>query len=75
MMKDKTQTQEYESLLNLAAVPLAQRPQIMSGAKLFFASGWPINHFTICMAARAGSGLVPPIYEGLGSEERHFRTT
>jgi hypothetical protein len=45
------------------------------GAELCFDRGWPINHFTVGMVARAGNGLVPPVYEGLGSEERYYQTT
>jgi len=67
-------TQAYELMLEVAAVPLAERAVIMIGAEEFFDRGWPINHFTVGMAARAGKGLVPPIYEGLGSEGRYFET-
>jgi hypothetical protein len=75
-MKDITkQIREYEILVELAAVPLPQRHQAMMGAELFFNRGWPNNHFTVGMAARAGIGLVPPVYEGLGSEERYFQSS
>ena len=74
-MKDITkQTQKYERMLELAAVPLLERRQVMVGAALFFSRGGPNNHFTVGMAARAGTGLVPPVYVGLGSEERYFQT-
>jgi hypothetical protein len=69
------QMREYELMLEVAAVPLPQRHQMIAGAALFFNRGWPINHFTVSMAARAGYGLVPPVYEGLGSEERYFQST
>jgi hypothetical protein len=75
-MKDETkQTRDYELMLELAAVPLAERAQVMVGANLFFDRGWPNHHFTLGMAVRAGNGLVPPIYEGLGSEGMYFQTT
>jgi hypothetical protein len=60
-------------MLEFAKIPLAERPQVMRGADLFFSRGWPNNHFTVDMAARAGRGLVPPVYEGIGSEERYFQ--
>ena len=66
----RKRTLAYELMLDVAAVPLAERADIMLGAEQFFAHGWPINHFTVGMAARAGMGLVPLIYEGLGSEGR-----
>ena len=69
----RKRTLAYELILDVAAIPLAERAQIMLGAEQFFAHGWPINHFTVGMAARAGMGLVPPIYEGLGSEGRYFQ--
>jgi len=68
----RKRTLAYELMLEVAAVPLAERAEIMIGAEQFFDHGWPINHFTVGMAARAGMGLVPPIYEGLGSEGRYF---
>lgn len=75
-MKDITkQMREYELILNIAAAPLPQRHQVTVGAAVFFLRGWPINHFTVSMAARAGYGLVPPVYVGLGSEERYFQST
>ena len=69
------QMREYELMLELAAVPLPQRHQVILGAAVFFDRGWPNNHFTVSMAARAGDGLVPPVYEGLGSEDRYFQST
>jgi len=74
-MQSKTErTREYELLLEAAGIPVGERAQIMIGAELFFERGWPIHHFTIDMAARAGMGQVPPIYEGLGTEGRYFGT-
>jgi hypothetical protein len=61
-------------LVEAAGIPVGERAQIMIGAELFFQRGWPIHHFTIAMAARAGMGQVPPIYEGLGTEGRYFGT-
>ena len=55
----RKRTLAYELMLDVAAVPLAERAHIMLGAEQFFAHGWPINHFTVGMAARAGMGLVP----------------
>jgi hypothetical protein len=72
MEAKRKRTQAYELLLEVASVPLAERAQIMIGAELFFDQGWPINHFTVGMAARAGGGIIPPVYKGLGSEERYF---
>ena len=74
MQSKAERTREYELLLDAAGVPVRERAQIMIGAELFFERGWPIHHFTIGMAARAGMGQVPPIYEGLGSEGRYFET-
>jgi hypothetical protein len=68
------QTHAYESMLELASVPLADRHRIMRGRGVFLDRGWPNNHFTIDMAARAGTGLIPPVYEGPGSEGRYFQT-
>jgi hypothetical protein len=74
-MEGKTkQSIAYECMLEMMAVPLADRRQVMRGAELFFARGWPNNHFTVGMARRAGMGLVPPVYEGIGSEARYFQT-
>jgi hypothetical protein len=75
-MEDKAkQLQTYECMLKITAVPLAERGQILRGAELFFTRGWPNNHFTIAMAVRAARGLVPPAYEGLGSEGRYFQVS
>ena len=60
-------------MLELTYVPLAERDNAMAGAAVFFDRGWPINHFTVDMAARAGMGLVPPVYEGIGTEGRYFQ--
>jgi hypothetical protein len=68
------QSRAYECMLEITAVPPAERCQIMKGAELFFDRGWPNNHFTVDMARRAATGLVPPIYEGIGSEGRYFQT-
>jgi hypothetical protein len=74
-MEGKTkQTQAYERMLELTYVPLAERHNVMAGAAVFFDRGWPSNHFTVDMAARAGRGLVPPIYDGIGTEGRYFQT-
>jgi hypothetical protein len=62
-------------MLERTDVPLADRAQVMMGAELFFDRGWPSNHFTVGMASQAGLGLIPPVYEGLGSEGRYFLTT
>jgi len=67
------QSRAFEQMLEFTQVPLAERPQLMRGANVFFDRGWPNNHFTVGMAARAGMGLVPPVYEGLGSEGRYFQ--
>ena len=72
MQTKRKRTLAYELMLEVAAIPLAERAVIMIGAEQFFDHGWPINHFTVGMAARAGMGLVPPIYEGLGSEGHYF---
>lgn len=73
-MEDKSkQARAYELMLELTNVPLAQRHNILTGAVVFFDRGWPSNHFTVDMAARAGMGLVPPVYEGIGTEGRYFQ--
>jgi hypothetical protein len=69
------QTLDYETSLELAQIPIAARTQAMKGAALFFDRGWPSNHFTVGMASRAGMGLIPPVYDGPGSEERYFEST
>jgi hypothetical protein len=56
------QTQAFAEMLEFAQIPLAERPQVMRGVDLFFSRGWPSNHFTVGMAARAGKGLIPPVY-------------
>jgi hypothetical protein len=72
-MKDTTkQTQTYAWMLALAQTPIAERHNVIKGASVFFDRGWPSNHFTVGMAARAGMGLVPPIYNGIGSEGLYF---
>jgi hypothetical protein len=58
-------------MLDLMNIPQAERPQIMKGVDLFFDHGWPSNHFTVAMAARAGAGLTPFRYEGFVSESRY----
>jgi hypothetical protein len=73
-MEGKTkQTQAYELMLELTYVPIAERHNVMAGAAVFFDRGWPSNHFTVDMAARAGMGLVPPVYDGIGTEGRYFQ--
>jgi hypothetical protein len=73
-MESKTkQEQAYEWMLALTDVPLAQRHNVMTGAAVFFDRGWPINHFTVGMAARAAMGVIPPVYNGIGSEGRYFQ--
>jgi hypothetical protein len=74
-MEDQTrQIRAYELMLRRMEVPFAERQQIMRGAELFFLRGWPNNHFTVGMATMAGTGLIPPVYDGIGSEGRYFRT-
>jgi len=75
MEAKRKRTRAYELMLEVAAIPFAERAQIMIGAERFFDQGWPINHFTVGMAAAAGMGTIPPIYEGLGSEGRYFQAT
>jgi hypothetical protein len=71
-MEDRVkQTEAFAQMLELMKVPVAERPQVMQGADLFFDRGWPSNRFTVGMAARAGVGLVPPLYEGFGSEAKY----
>jgi len=73
-MEDREkQTLAFAALLEYAQIPLSERPQVMRGAALFLSRGWPNNHFTVSMAARAGGGLIPPVYEGIGSEGRYFQ--
>lgn len=68
------QTQAYEWMLEWTSVPLLDRHLTMRGAEVFFERGWPNNHFTVDMATRAGMGMIPPAYDGPGSEERYFQT-
>ena len=71
-MEDRVkQTEAFARMLETMNVPAAERPQVMRGVDLFFDRGWPSNHFTVGMAARAGAGLVPPAYEGFGSEAEY----
>jgi hypothetical protein len=75
-MEDKVkQMQDFAQMLEVIQIPIAERPLVMMGVRMFFDRGWPKDHFTVGMAARAGSGHVPPIYDGIGSEERYFQTT
>ena len=58
-MEDRVkQTEAFAQMLEMMNVPAAERPQVMRGVDLFFDRGWPSNHFTVGMAARAGAGLV-----------------
>jgi hypothetical protein len=71
-MEDRVkQTEAFARMLETMNVPAAERPQVMRGVDLFFDRGWPSTHFTVGMAARAGAGLVPPVYEGFGSETKY----
>lgn len=71
-MEDRVkQTEAFARMLETMNVPAAERPQVMRGVDLFFDRGWPSNHFTVGMAARAGAGLVPPVYEEFGSEAKY----
>lgn len=67
------QMHAYEWMLELTSIPLSERHHIMRGAELLIERGWPSNHFTVGMAIRAGAGEIPPLYQGLGSEERYFQ--
>ncbi len=66
------QKEAFAQILEMVNVPVADRPQIMRGADLFFDRGWPSNHFTAGMAARAGAGLIPPVYEGFSSQAKYI---
>lgn len=71
-MEDRVkQTEAFAQMLEVMNVPPAERPQVMRGVDLFFDCGWPSNRFTVGMAARAGAGLVPPVYHGFGSEAEY----
>jgi hypothetical protein len=71
-MEDRgKQTEAFARMLEIMDIPVGERPQVMRGVDLFFDRGWPSNHFTVSMAARAGAGLVPPVYEGLGSDAKY----
>ena len=71
-MEDRIeQTEAFARMLELMKVPAPERPQVMRGVDLFFDRGWPSNRFTVGMAARAGAGLVPPLYEEFGSEAKY----
>jgi hypothetical protein len=71
-MEDRAkQTEAFEKILEIMKVPVEERPQAMLGVNLFFDHGWPSNHFTVGMAARAGAGLIQPVYEGPASESKY----
>jgi hypothetical protein len=71
-MEDRIkQTEAFARILELMKVPIAERPEVMRGVDLFFDRGWPSSCFTAGMAARAGAGLIPPLYEGFGSEAKY----
>ena len=71
-MEDRAkQTEAFARMLELLKIPMEERPEVMRGVDLFFDRGWPSNHFTVGMAARAGAGLIPPIYEGPQSERKY----
>ena len=71
-MEDRIkQTEAFARILELMKVPIAERPQVMRGVDLFFDHGWPTNRFRVGMAAHAGAGLVPPLYEGFSSEAKY----
>jgi hypothetical protein len=71
-MEDRAkQSEAFAKILEMMSVPVADRLQMMRGADLFFDRGWPSNHFTVGMAARAGAGLIPPVYEGFGSQAKY----
>jgi hypothetical protein len=73
-MEDRVkQTEAFARMLEMMNIPAVERPQVMHGVELFFDRGWPSNHVTVGMAARAGAGLIPPIYEGIGSEAKYKR--
>ena len=66
-MEDRSeQTEAFARMLELE-----DRTQVMRGVDLLFDRGWPSNHFTVGMAARAGAGLVPLVYEGSRSEAKY----
>ncbi len=61
-MEDREkQTEAFARMLEMLKVAAGERPQIMKGVAMFFDRGWPSNHFTVGMAARAGAGLIPPL--------------
>ena len=60
-------------MLALTQFPRAERAHAMRGADIYFNLGWPNDHFTVGMAARAGMGITPPTYEGIGSEGSYFQ--
>ena len=67
-MGDKLkQTKDFAEKLEQMNIPLAERPQLMKGAELFFDRGWPSNYVSVGWAARAVAGLVPPVYGGINS--------
>jgi hypothetical protein len=71
-MEDRAkQTEAFTRILETMNYPVGERPQVMRGVDLFFDRGWPSNHFTVGMAARAGAGLIPPVYEGFASDAKY----
>jgi hypothetical protein len=67
----KQQTEAFAKMLETLVVPKEDRPEVMKGVALSFEYGWPSNHFTVGMAARAGAGLAPFQYEGPSSEAKY----
>jgi len=61
-------------MLELIGLPFAECAQAIEGAAIFFDRGWPNSHFTVGMAKKAANGLIPPVYDGPGSEEQYFQT-
>lgn len=65
------QNEAFTRMLEMMNIPAVERPRMMTGVGLFYDRGWPSNYVTVGMAARAGAGLVPPIYEGFHSVAKY----
>jgi hypothetical protein len=67
MPEDKEeQLAAYDKIMELAAIPVADRPKYRAGAEQLMDLGWPTNYIDFGMIDRYYRGLVPR-YEGYQS--------
>jgi hypothetical protein len=71
-MEDRVKAIEgFAGILKQTNLSAADRAQVMRGVGLFLDRGWPSNYVTVGMAAKAGAGLIPPVYEGFESKAKY----